>query len=113
MTCALIATAFAAGCARHIDRLPFLDFPPYHDPHGFSSTYHRSLYGPVTYGAAVASAAPQQVAAPTEVRESEGPGYLFSDERQESLREALPGSRFADRLKRGPVASGEADPPRR
>ena len=37
----------ASGCWSHVDVLPWMDIPPYRDPPpGFSSTYHRALYGP-------------------------------------------------------------------
>lgn len=40
-------TIAASGCWSHIDALPWMDIPPYRDPPpGFSSTYHRYLYGP-------------------------------------------------------------------
>jgi hypothetical protein len=40
-------TIAASGCWSHIDALPWMDIPPYRDPPpGFSSTYHRALYGP-------------------------------------------------------------------
>lgn len=44
---AIVLAAGASGCWSHVDALPWMDIPPYRDPPpGFSSTYHRALYGP-------------------------------------------------------------------
>jgi hypothetical protein len=108
----VLTAAALAGCARHFDRLPYMDLPPYREPGGFSSSYHRSLYGPVPPGVPIASGAPQKLAPQPGPREPEGPGYLITDERQEQLRESIPGSRFA-RLGRKTVERAESDAPPR
>lgn len=76
-----------------------MDVPPYKDPAGFSSTYHRSLYGPISPGFA---ATPISKKPTQEERTADNePGYLLTDERKEEMRDSLPGARFARTTKNG------------
>ncbi len=76
----VVSTAVFAGCWSHIDALPWMDIPPYRDPPpGFSSTYHRALYGPRP---------PKPAPAPTDV--TNRPRPQKSEDRLELLRHSTP-----------------------
>ena len=86
------------GCGRLIDALPYMDAPPYRDPvPGFSSSYHRALYGPAPHRF-VAPASPATGPEWTSQGRLVEPatGYLLTEDRLEdwsAARKRMPGSR--------------------
>lgn len=95
--CVLAAATAASGCMEHLERLPWMSMPPYHEPAGFSSTYHRALYQSPPMGIAPVMA---ESHSGSSVPEKGGPGYLMTDDRRDEIRESITGSRFAQRIAR-------------